>query len=86
MGLAIRPEEIVLSVSRPEEEANVLAGRVRSVRDRGPLLRVDLEAEIPLVALVPRALASELSLSVGDPVWARLPSACIHLFPRERSS
>jgi ABC-type Fe3+/spermidine/putrescine transport system ATPase subunit len=80
--LTIRPEEVALLPSPPPGETNLLEARVKSLLDRGALVRVDLEAEIPLVALVPRQAVGQLSLRAGKRVWAHLPPASTHVFPR----
>ena len=79
--LCVRPERVTLSRER-EDHANQLRVVVRSVRPRGPVMRVALaSSRLDLTADVPVAVWDELGLSVGAEAVARIAPADLHVIP-----
>jgi tungstate transport system ATP-binding protein len=60
---------------------NRLRGRVSRVTSSGPLVRVNVDCGVPLVALITRASADEMGLAVGRPVVATFKATAAHLIP-----
>jgi molybdopterin-binding protein len=60
---------------------NRLRGRVSRVTPSGPLVRVNVDCGVPLVALITRASADEMGLAVGRPVVATFKATAAHLIP-----
>jgi len=80
--LTVRPEEIMVSRQAPGSgHLNVMSGRVCRVVDRGPLVRVDMEGAVTLVALLARPAFRESGLRAGDTVFASFPPAVAYVLP-----
>ena len=81
----IRAEEVVLerAPGAPSSARNTLSGRVVSVAQEGPLVRVVLECGFRLVALVTRRAAEELGLEPGLVVAALVKAPAVRLVPRD---
>jgi molybdopterin-binding protein len=83
--LCLRPEDITLwpGDGLPISSArNQLKGRIQNMIPQGPLVRVVVDCEFPLVALITRASAQEMDLKVGQAVIAAFKASAIHLIPR----
>ncbi|SHL08333.1 molybdenum ABC transporter ATP-binding protein [Rhodothermus profundi] len=82
--VCIRAEEVTLLPAPPEATSarNRLRARVVRVEPEGALVRVELDAGFPLVALVTRPSREELQLEPGRSVWALIKAPAIHLVPR----
>jgi ABC-type Fe3+/spermidine/putrescine transport system ATPase subunit len=78
--LTVRPEEVRLSATPPPGTENVLAGRVARVIDKGPLVKVEVAAVLPCVALLSKAEARALDLAEGQTIYATLPAERLHVF------
>ena len=78
--LTVRPEEVAVSTDAPAGAANVLRGRLVRVIDRGALIRVDVEADLTLVALMARRAFRESGLHVGSDVVASFSPPAVHVF------
>lgn len=76
--LSLRPEHVV--VDPPEGSENVLWGHVVALLDKGPLLKVEIEAGLRVVALLPKSVAEARGLSVGRAITVALPPARLHAF------
>lgn len=81
--LTVRPEEVRLAQASPGTE-NALPGRVARLIDKGPLVKVEVAAALPCVALLSKAEARSLHLAEGQPIYAVLPAERLHLLPRGR--
>jgi len=82
--IAYRPEDVVLiahATTEPMSARNRLAARVAGITPVGGLLRVRLEGAAPLIVLVTRGAAAELSLSVGGEVTALLKATALRAYP-----
>lgn len=75
--LCIRPEDLEISVARPEQEENAWRGKIIAMSFLGPYQDCELEAgETVMRAHIRR----EMSLKVGDEVCIKVdPSRCIPL-------
>jgi len=89
--LTVRPEEVRLVPPSPGAGSlgkgtagaeNVLSGRVARLMDKGPLVKVEVAAALPCVALLSKAEARSLHLAEGQPIEAILPAERLHLLPR----
>ena len=80
--VAYRPEDVVLArgVSNTTSARNRLRARVVAITPIGGLLRVRLDAGVPLVSLVTRAAVDELELRPGAEVTAQLKAAALRAF------
>jgi molybdate transport system ATP-binding protein len=52
------------------------------LRPEGALVRVELDGEFPLFALITRPAAAELALREGETITALIKAPAIHLVPR----
>jgi len=74
----IRPEDIILSVSRGDSSArNVMSGRITELHDMGPLTRVKLDTK--LVALITKQSRETLKLRIGDEIYATFKATSVHV-------
>lgn len=82
--VCIRAEEVTLLPAPPEATSarNRLLAQVVHVEPEGALVRVELDAGFPLVALVTRPSREELQLEPGRSVWALIKAPAVHLVPR----
>ena len=77
---AVRAEDISLSREAIHSSAqNQLAGVVRAITPAGPLVRVEIDAGIPLVAIITRASADALALVPGTHVHAHFKATAVHI-------
>ncbi len=74
----IRPEDIILSVSREESSArNSLKGLIEEIDDMGPLTRVRLDNSI--VALITKQSRERLGLRIGAEVYVSFKATSVHV-------
>jgi len=78
--LTVRPEDVEVSVSRPDGRPNLMAGPIVGVVDRGALVRVQIDAGVNLVALVTRRHWQGTGLRPGDVVNAFFDPRAAHVF------
>lgn len=81
----LRPEDITLSLSSGTSVTsarNHLQGRITRMTPSGPLVRVVVDCDLPVVSLITRGSANEMKLSVGMPVIATFKATAVHLIPR----
>jgi len=80
--LVVRPEEVRVSRQPlPPGRPNVLSGRVGRIVDRGPLVRLDIEVGVTVVALLARPAFRESELKRGDAVFACFDPGIAYVFP-----
>jgi molybdopterin-binding protein len=81
--VCVRPEEIVLAppaaVEGPSSARNRLVGRVTALLPAGSQRRVELDCGLPLVALVTRRSAEELSIAEGGRLAASFKATAVHV-------
>ena len=82
------PEDVVLFAEPPPGHStslrNVLPGMVKTISPVGRLLLVVVAAaRLDVAALVTRAAAEDLRLTVGEPVVAAFKAAAVHPIPRQ---
>lgn len=74
----IRPEDIILSVSRSDSSArNVMDGRITELYDMGPITRVKLDTQ--LVALITKQSRESLKLQIGTEIYATFKATSVHV-------
>jgi len=77
---ALRATDVTLSREPLRSSAlNRLPGTVRALAPEGPLVRVTIDAGVPLVALVTRESADTLGLVPGTSVYAHFKASAVHL-------
>jgi tungstate transport system ATP-binding protein len=80
----VRPEEITISLSQAQSSArNVFTGQITRLVTFGPLTRIDIDCGFRLVALVTKKSAEELSLDIGQTVYATFKATGVHVFKRD---
>lgn len=78
MKVFIRPEDIILAVSREESSArNSLKGRINEINDMGPLTRVRLDNSI--VVLITKQSRERLGLRIGAEVYVSFKATSVHV-------
>jgi len=87
--VCLRPEDIVLTpeadAGQPSSARNHLPAVVRRVLPAGPNVRVELDAGLPLVALITKQSLEELGLASGSRVQASFKATAVHLIPHHRA-
>ena len=82
--VGIRPEDIVLALSKSESSArNSFRGTVIGVTALGPVSRVRIDCGFQLAVLVTRVSTEELSLQNGKEVYASFKATAVHLIKKE---
>jgi len=81
--VAYRPEEVALALPDAAEvgACNRVPARVAALVPAGGLVRVRLEGDVDLTALVPRHGVEALGLEPGREVVARLETSALRVFP-----
>jgi len=83
VGACVRPEDITLSLSKVSSSArNSFTGEISWAVSMGPLARVEIDCEFPLVALVTRRSAEELGLEKGRKVFATFKATGVHIIKK----
>ena len=82
--VCIRAENVILikGLDQPGSSRNHLPATLCSVAREGALVRVDLDAGFPLVALLTPQACDEMRLQPGDKVFALIKAPNVHLIPR----
>ena len=82
----IRPEDIFLSLSKPQSSArNCFLAKVAKVTSFGPLRRVNMEINsgLRLTALVTKVSAEEMNLQEGSEIYASFKATGVHIMEKE---
>lgn len=85
--IAYRPEDVLLVAPESDERTsarNRFRFRVVNVTPSGPAVRVRLEGELRLAALVSRPGARALDLAPGREIDARIKATALRVFPAPR--
>jgi tungstate transport system ATP-binding protein len=79
----IRPEDVTLALSRISSSArNSFGGEITWAVNMGPLARVEFQCGFPLVAMVTKRSAEEMSLTKGKKVYAAFKATAVHVIRR----
>jgi tungstate transport system ATP-binding protein len=79
----IRPEEITLAkVKEPTSARNIFNGEITRIVLFGPLARIELDCGFPLVALITKRSAEEMSLQTGNRLYASFKATGVHVIKR----
>jgi ABC-type Fe3+/spermidine/putrescine transport system ATPase subunit len=83
MIATIRPEDISITATDPGPRDNLVRGSLRKIDDRGRYLRLYVDGDISLVAIMTRQAYHAEELSLGDEVYAAFPAEAVHLLPED---
>jgi hypothetical protein len=78
--LTVRPEEVEVAAPFSSDLPNMVTGPIVRVVDRGPLVRVDVDGAVTMVALVPRRAWQATGLRVGEMACAWFAPESAHVF------
>jgi len=79
----IRPEDVTLALYKEASSArNTFEGRIATISPAGPLRRVKVACGFPLLSMVTKKSAEDLSLTVGKKVYATFKATAIHIIKR----
>jgi len=80
--LAFPPSAVALHRTRPDGSArNTWQGRVAGLEQHADTVRVQVQADPPVLADVTTAAVADLRLTVGSTVWAAVKATEIHTYP-----
>src|SRR5712691_2934404 len=86
--VCIRAEDVMLEkkgTKLPQSDArNDLLGHIRSLDREGPMVRVDLDCDFPLKALVTNQAHQNMELRERDEIVALIKAPAVHLIARDR--
>ena len=86
VSACVRPEDVTLAVSELSSSArNHFRGEVTRTVSLGPLTRVELDCDFPLVCLITSKSAEEMALVNGKRVFAAFKATGVHVIKREGS-
>jgi molybdate transport system ATP-binding protein/molybdate/tungstate transport system ATP-binding protein len=78
---SIRPEDILVSLGPIESSArNSFQGEIQDISDAGIVLRITVDAGIPLVAAITRRSFLDMGLKQGQRVFLTFKAADVHVF------
>ena len=87
--VCLRPVDVVISegvdTAAPRSARNHLRATVSRVRASGPYVRVELDAGVPLVALITKQSLEDLALAPGASVVATFKATAVHLISHRRA-
>lgn len=79
--IAIRPEDIILAREEFTSSAqNRVRGVVSAISPRGGMVKVTLDAGLPLVILITAQAREEMQLELGQELWAVFKATAVHVF------
>jgi ABC-type Fe3+/spermidine/putrescine transport system ATPase subunit len=81
--LTVRPEDVEVGAPFSSDLPNMVTGPIARVVDRGPLVRVDVDGAVTMVALVPRRAWQASGLQVGEMACAWFAPESAHVFAAE---
>ena len=80
----IRSEEVTLALSRLSSSArNTFTGEIRQITTTGPIARIEIDCGFPLIAMITRRSAEEMSLEKGRQVHASFKATAIHVIRQD---
>ena len=80
----IRSEEVTLALSRFSSSArNTFTGEIRQITTTGPIARIEIDCGFPLIAMITRRSAEEMSLEKGRQVHASFKATAIHVIRQD---
>jgi len=83
VSACIRPEDITLALAKPASSArNTFMGEITRVIAVGALARVEMDCGFPLMVLVTKRSAEELSLENKTTVYASFKATGVHIIKR----
>jgi molybdopterin-binding protein len=84
--VCLRPEDVVLARAHsrvpPTSMRNALVGKVQRIAPLGSQVRVDVDAGVPLRALITKQALAELALGEGQEIWACFKATAAHVIRR----
>lgn len=80
--LSVRPEDVVVDHGSTEQ-ANRMVGRVARIVDKGALMRVDVQGDLLVTALLGRRSFAHMGLQVGDQATVSFDPSMVHVFAAE---
>lgn len=84
VSLAIRPEDIHLSrIELPQNGRNTFSGCVKTVRQIGGLVHIDVDVGIPIMVALTRQGFEEVEVTSGDTVYVAFKPSVAHVYPSE---
>lgn len=81
VSVCVRAENVILSLAHPEDVSarNVFEGKIASLVPLGPIVRITIDGEIPLVANIIRDTVGALGLVVGKRIFASFKASSTYL-------
>ncbi|MBN1189492.1 MAG: ATP-binding cassette domain-containing protein [Dehalococcoidales bacterium] len=78
---SVRPEDILVSLKPIESSArNSFQGKIQDISDTGIIVRITVDAGIPLVAAITRRSFLDMGLKQGMEVYLTFKAADVHVF------
>lgn len=79
--LSIRPEDILISVTRIETSArNIYKGRIASITDQGIITKVVVDVGIPFATIITKRSFEDLALKEDMSVYITFKATAVHIF------
>jgi len=82
--LVVRPEEVSVWGAAPQDSSprNWFKGVLAEVISLGATVKLRVDGEVPLVALITQPTFRELGVTAGDPIWAGFKATAVHVMRR----
>lgn len=77
---AIRPENILISKSLPDDRVNVFPAVITRIINKGSIVNLTVDLPPSLICLLTRRIYDEMNLAVGQRVCLTIPSSSVSLF------
>jgi tungstate transport system ATP-binding protein len=83
VSVCIRPEDVTVALKKLSSSArNSLPGNINWTAFSGPLCRLEIDCDFPLIALVTKRSAEEMQLKRGTQVYGTVKAVAIHIIER----
>lgn len=81
VNASIRPEEIILAKENVSTTVqNMLKCYIKEIISQGTLVKVKLDAGIPLTALITKYSMKEMDFNIGQSIYAGFKTTAVHVF------
>lgn len=81
VNVSVRPEDIIISREKMKTSArNILYGKVVEIKDKGAIIQLKVECDLPFVAVITRQSFLDLNINIGSKIYLYFKAGNVHLF------
>ncbi len=81
VNVSVRPEDIIISKEKMKSSArNVLSGNIVEIKDKGAIIQLKVECDLPFVVVITRQSFLDLNINIGSGIYLYFKAGNVHLF------